>query len=220
MNVEIKSKPSFAYLDIELAPGETIVAEASAMSSMSAELEMEAKLNGGIIQALLKKFLGSESFFINHFTNKSNKPLRLTLTQSTPGDIVAYPLNGNTLCLERGAYIASDPGVNIGIRFAGIASFIAREGLFKLVVSGHGNVYFGSYGGMVEKEINGEYIIDSGHLIAYGPDMKLKTQLSNGLIGSITSGEGFVTRISGKGKIYMQTRSLSGLVSWINRHLA
>lgn len=219
MNVTIEAKPSFAYLNIELAPGETIIAEADAMATMSAELDMSAKFNGGVFQGALRKFLGGESMFVNHFTNNTSAPLKLTLTQATPGDIECKVLNNETYCLEGGAYIASEPGVKLGLRWAGIGSFIAREGLFKLIVKGTGKVYFGAYGGIIEKEIKGEYIVDSGHLVGYEKHMQLKPKLSNGIIGSITSGEGFVTKVTGTGKIYLQTRNLSGLASWVNRHL-
>lgn len=219
MNVKIEAKPAFAYLDVELAPGETIIAEADAMATMSSELDMTAKFNGGLFQGIAKKFLGSESLFVNHFTNNTQKPLKLTLTQATPGDIECKVLNNETYCLEGGSYIASDPGIRLGLRWAGIGSFIAREGLFKLVVKGTGKVYFGAYGGIIEKEIKGEYIVDSGHLVGYESSMKLTPKLSNGIIGSITSGEGFVLKVSGNGKIYLQTRNLSGLASWVNRHL-
>ena len=219
MKIQIKGKPVFAYLEVELEPGETFVAESDAMSSMSAELDMSAKFNGGLFRALLKKFLGGESLFINHFTNNTSKTLSLHLTQSTPGDVEIKELNNESYCLENGAYIASDKGVNLGVRWAGIGSFIGGEGLFKLMVSGTGKVVFGSYGGLIEKEINGEYIVDSGHLVGYEPNIKLKPQLAGGLISSIVGGEGLVTRVEGKGKIFIQTRSVSGLASWVNRHL-
>lgn len=219
MNVTIKAKPAFAYLDVELAPGETIMAEADAMATMSAELDMTAKFNGGFFKGIIRKFLGGESMFINHFTNNTNAPLKLTLVQATPGDMECKTLNSETYCLEGGAYIASEAGVKLGLRWAGFGSFIGGEGLFKLIVSGTGKVYFGAYGGIIEKEIQGEYIVDSGHLVGYEKDMQLKPKLSNGIIGSITSGEGFVTKVTGNGKIYLQTRNLSGLASWVNRHL-
>jgi uncharacterized protein (TIGR00266 family) len=219
MNVKIEAKPAFAFLRVELAPGETIIAEADAMSTMSAELDMTAKFNGGLFKGLIKKFLGGESLFVNHFTNNTSKTLSLTLVQATPGDMECKTLNGGSYCLERGAYVASDPGVKLGIRWAGLGSFIAREGLFKLIVSGNGNVYFGAYGGIIEKEIKGEYIIDSGHLVGYETTMKLIPKLSNGIIGSITSGEGFVTKVTGNGKIYLQTRNISSFTAWINRYL-
>lgn len=219
MNVKIEAKPAFAYLDVELAPGETIVAEADAMATMSSELDMTAKFNGGFFSGLIKKYLGGESLFINHFTNNTNQPLKLTLVQATPGDMECKMLNNEAYCLERGAYVASEPGVKLGLRWAGIGSFIGGEGLFKLIVSGTGKVYFGAYGGIIEKEIQGEYIVDSGHLVGYEQHMTLTPKLSNGIIGSLISGEGFVMKVSGNGKIYLQTRNISGLASWVNRHL-
>lgn len=219
MKIEIEGKPVFAYMKVELQPGENFIAESDAMATMSADLDMKAKFNGGLFRGLLKKVFGGESLFINHFTNNTNKPLLLTLTQATPGDIQVRALNGESYCLQNGAYIASDPGVKMGVKWAGFGSFIGREGLFKLVVSGHGNVYFGSYGGIIEHEVNGEYIVDSGHLVGYEPHMKLKPQLSGGIISSIFSGEGLVTRVKGSGKIYLQTRNISGLASWVNKHL-
>ncbi len=219
MKIDIEGKPVFAYVKVTLEPGETIIAEADAMSSMSAELSLVAKFNGGLFIGLLKKFLGGESLFINHFTNNTSKPLNLHLTQATPGDVVMKTLNGESYCLQRGAYIASDANVKLGVKWAGFGSLIGGEGLFKLVVSGTGNVIFGAYGGILEREINGELIVDTGHLVAYEPNMNLKPQLAGGIFSSIVGGEGFVTRVEGKGKIYIQTRNVSGLASWINRHL-
>ncbi len=219
MKIEIEGKPVFAYMKVQLEPGENFIAESDAMATMSADLDMVAKFNGGFFRGLLKKIFGGESLFVNHFTNNTSKPLFLTLTQATPGDIEVRMLNGESYCLQNGAYIASDPGIKLGVKWAGFGSFIGREGLFKLVVSGKGNVYFGAYGGIIEHEVNGEYIVDSGHLVGYEPHMQLKPQLSGGIISSIFGGEGLVTRVKGSGKIYLQTRNISGLASWVNKHL-
>jgi uncharacterized protein (TIGR00266 family) len=219
MKISIEGKPVFAHLRIILEPGEIFIAESDAMATMSADMDMTAKFNGGFFRAIVKKVFGGESLFVNHFKNNSSTSMKLDLSQPTPGDIEVRTLHGESYCLQKGAYIASDPGVKMGVQWAGLGSLIGGEGLFKLVVSGHGNVYFGAYGGIIEHEINGEYIVDSGHLIAYEPSMKLKPQLAGGLIASLFSGEGFVTRVTGTGKIYLQTRSVSGLASWVNRHL-
>lgn len=219
MKLTVEGKPVFAHVIVELDPGESFVAESDAMSSMSSDLDMNATFNGGFFKALLKRFFGGESLFINTFKNNTSKTLNLHLTQPTPGDIAVKELNGESYCIQKGAYVASDASVNLGIKWAGFASFIAGEGLFKLVVSGHGKVVFGAYGGIIEKEINGEYIVDSGHLVAYEPTMNLKLQLAGGVFGSLFGGEGFVTRIEGKGKIYLQTRSISSLAAWVNRFL-
>jgi uncharacterized protein (AIM24 family) len=96
MKVTVEGKPVFAHVIVELEPGETFVAESDAMSSMSAELDMTAKFNGGLLNGLLKKYFGGESLFVNHFTNNTSKTLNLYLTQPTPGDIEVKELNGNS----------------------------------------------------------------------------------------------------------------------------
>lgn len=130
----IRGTEAFRYIAFELDPGDTVITESGAMASMSAELDCTARLNGGLIRGLIRKYLGGESLFINHFTNNTNRPLQLILTSSGPGDVCAFELNDSSICLEPGSYICSTPGVSLGVRYAGISSFIAREGLFKLVL--------------------------------------------------------------------------------------
>jgi uncharacterized protein (TIGR00266 family) len=216
MNTEIKGNQAFRYLEVELEPGETIHTESGAMATMDAALDVHARLNGGFFKGLARKFLGSESLFINQFTNNTSAPKKLTLTTQSPGDLYALNLNNQTINLEGGAYVCSTPGIRLGLRYAGIGSFLGREGLFKLEISGTGTVWFASYGAFVKRELRGECIVDSGHLVAYEPSIKIKTQLSGGLLGSFLSGEGLVMRLEGSGSFWMQTRSLSGLASWVN----
>ncbi|MFZ5601591.1 MAG: TIGR00266 family protein [Pseudomonadota bacterium] len=219
MKAEIKGGPAFAYMDVELAPGDTITTESNAMSSMDASLELRSRFNGGFFIALLRKFLGGETLFINDFSNPTEQPRRLTLVQPTPGDVRCIELNGNTLYLQPGAFLACTPGVRIGVVFAGFISWLAREGLFRIAVSGNGKVWYGAFGALLEKEIDGEYIVDTSHLVSYEPGIKLKLQLAGGIFSSLFGGEGLVTRVVGKGKIVIQTRSISGITGWINPRL-
>lgn len=219
MKAGINGSPSFAHVHIDLEPGETLIAESDAMASMAAELDMKAKFNGGFFAALAKKFFGGESLFVNHFTNNTQSTKRLTLTQNTPGDMHQMELRDQSICLQPGAYVASTPGLKLGVKWAGFASWIGREGLFKLQVSGTGTLWYGAYGGLMEKTINGEYIVDTSHLVAYDPKMKLKAKFAGGIISSIMGGEGLVTKVMGSGKIIIQSRSVSGLVKWINPRL-
>jgi uncharacterized protein (TIGR00266 family) len=206
-------------MHVDLEPGESITAEADAMASMSADLDLKAKFNGGFFSGLCKKFLGGESLFVNIFTNNTDGPRRVTLVQPTPGDMGVIELNGNSMCLQPGAYIASTPGVKLGLKWAGFASFLGKEGLFKLIVSGTGTVWYGAYGALLEKPVDGEFIVDTSHLVIYEPQLQLKVQLAGGLFGSFFGGEGLVTRVNGKGNVVIQTRSLEGLKSWLNPRL-
>ncbi len=219
MNTTIQGGPSFAHVHVDLAPGESIVAESDAMAGMSADLDLQTRFNGGFLSGLCKKYLGGESLFINEFTNRSSGPRRVTLVPATPGDVTAVQLAGTSLCLQPGAYLMSTPGIKLGLKWAGFASLIGREGLFKLVVSGTGTVWYGAYGSMLEREVDGEFIVDTSHLVAYDPQLQLKVQLAGGLFSSFFGGEGLVTRVVGKGHIVLQTRSLQGLKNWLNPRL-
>ncbi|MBW8184598.1 TIGR00266 family protein [Shewanella sp. NR704-98] len=216
MEAKIMGSQAFSYIDIDLEPGETVIAESDAMSSMDADLDLTATFNGGFFKGLLKKFFGGETLFISRYSNNTSAPKRVTLVQPVPGEIRCYELNGDEFNLQPGAYLASTDGVKLGLRWAGFVSFIAREGLFKLTVTGEGKVWYGAYGALLEKEIDGEYIVDTSHLVAYEPGIKLKLQLAGGIFSSFFGGEGLVTRVEGKGKIIVQSRSVSGLAGWLN----
>lgn len=219
MKYEIRYKPAFATLFLTLNPSEQITAEAGAMVSMASKISMATQFSGGLIPALLKKFLGGESLFVNEFVNSTQQPLELVLSQATIGDIVSVELNGNEICFQPGAYIAHTPGVHIGVQWAGFSSWMSGEGLFKLKLSGKGLVFFGGYGGLTQRRVDGEYVVDSGHLVAYDPSIKMRVGLAGGLVGSVTSGEGLVNRLSGQGRIYLQSRSTDGLIRFVRPKL-
>ena len=216
MNTTIKGKPSFGYLDVDLAPGEAIIAENDAMASMSAKVALKAKMNGTFFSALGKKFLGGETFFVNRFSNPADSEQRVTLTRATPGDLREYELDGDVLYLQKTAFLARTEGVKFKVKWAGFRSAFAKEGLFRLMATGHGKLWYGAYGGILEREVDGTFIVDSGHLVAYQRGIRMKIKKAGGVFSSIFGGEGFVTQLSGKGTVYIQTRSLVGLAAWLN----
>jgi uncharacterized protein (TIGR00266 family) len=217
MEIQIRNRPSFANLLVRLSRGDRIVAESDAMASMTSDITLQTRWNGGFLRAVLRRLFGGESLFVNEFGTDSQG--ELVLTQPTPGDIECLELRSSALFLQPGAFLACDPGVTLGLGWAGFASMLAREGLFRMQVQGTGRVWFGGYGGMLTKDIDGEYIVDSGHLVAYEPSISLHIGLAGGVFSSFFGGEGLVLRLRGQGRIYLQSRSMSGLAHWINRHL-
>lgn len=217
METEIRNRPSFANIKVGLKTGDTLLAEAGAMASMSSSVNINTKLNGGFFKAIAKRFFGNESLFINEFTSEGEG--ELILTQAFPGDIECIELKDTTMYLQPGAFLACEPGVELGLGWAGLASFVGREGLFRLKVTGTGRVWLGAYGGIFAKEIEGDYVVDTGHLVAYEPSVSIKMGMAGGLFSSFFSGEGLVTKVKGPGRIYLQSRSLDGLASWTNSHL-
>jgi uncharacterized protein (TIGR00266 family) len=217
MQSEIRNRPSFANVLVRLTQGDRIVAESDAMASMSSAVTLRTRWNGGFLMALVRRLFGGESLFINEFSTASRGDL--VLTQPWPGDIECVELKGQTLYLQAGAFLACDPDVQLGVGYAGLRSFFAREGLFRLKVSGQGRIWFGGYGAIVAKDVEGEYVVDSSHLVAYEPSIRLRVGLAGSLLSSLFSKEGLVMRLTGPGRIYLQTRSLEGLAAWVNSHL-
>lgn len=217
MRTQIEGSPSFSHVHIDLSPGESIVAEANAMQSMSAQIDMKTKTNGGFFSALGKKLFGGESFFVNRFSTEASSPQRVTIAQDVPGEIVELQLrDGTELCLQRGSFLACTEGVRLKTSWAGFVSWISGEGLVKLKASGNGTLWYGAYGGILRKEVQGELKVDDGHLVAYDPSLKLKLAMAGGFFTSLFGGEGLVTRLVGTGTVYIQTRSVKGLAAWLN----
>ena len=217
MESETRDRPAFANIHMRLAAGDRLIAESDAMASMTSDIQLRPRWNGGFIQAVLRRVFGGESLFINEFSTAGRGDL--VLTQPLPGDIEMLTLSGNTLYLQPGAFVCCESGVQLGVGWAGIASLIGGEGLFRIKVSGHGRVWFGAYGGIFAQEVERELVVDTGHLVAYEPSISLRMGLAGGIFSSFFSGEGLVTRVRGPGRIYLQTRSLDGLAAWTNSHI-
>ncbi len=222
MHVSVKGKPSFCHLEVTLDSGDCIVTESDAMASMDSDIHHDVKLHGGLWGGLMRKLFGGETLFINYFTNKSAEPKKMVLTQPTPGMINHRQLESGSdgFYLQPGAFLARTRGVKISLHWAGFKSWFAREGLFRLYAHGNGYVWYACYGAIYAYELDGEYIVDTSHLVSYPKGVSLHIQLAGkGLFSSFFSGEGFVTRLKGKGTVYLQSRSMSGLASTINQRL-
>jgi uncharacterized protein (TIGR00266 family) len=217
MQHQIRNRPAFANIHVQMQRGDRIIAEADAMASMSSTINIHTRFSGGFIRGLLRRGFGGESMFVNEFSTESEG--ELVLTQPFPGDIECMELDGTTLFLQPGAFIACEPRVRLGLGWAGVRMAVAREGLFRLRVRGRGRGWFGAYGGIFTREVTDETIVDSGHLVAYEPTVEVRIGMAGGLFSSFFSGEGLVTRVRGPGRIYLQSRSFGGLAAWANAHL-
>lgn len=216
MNIKEAGSSAFQILECELNPKESITVESGAMASQDVGIVPTTVMNGTFFQAVALRFFGGESFFINHFQNESTQVQKIHISQTTPGDIQSRQLEGEEIFIEAGSFIARTGDIKIKTKWAGFKNFIAGEGLFKLSFQGRGTIWYGCYGAVIEKEINGTYIVDSGHLLMWPPSVKLKLKLAGGLIDSFLSKEGFVLQLEGKGKVQLQTRSVRGLAQWLN----
>lgn len=132
------------------------------------------------------------------------------------GQIGYRHMNGETLVLSSGAYVAHAGDVDMKMKFGGLKSLLAKEGAFMLEVSGVGDLWFNSYGGIHAVDVNGTYIVDNGHLVGYEGNLSFNIKSAGGgLMGFVASGEGMVAEFQGQGRVYIQSRNLGSLVSWL-----
>lgn len=228
MRHEITHAPAFALLKVDLEPGEELIAEAGAMVARSTEMAMAVSMNsrknagpfqklGGFFVALIRKFIGGETFFVNTFS--APVPASVWLAPAMSGSVEIYNLTpSSSLVLSTGAYVASMGDVDMKMRFGGIRGLFAKEGLFFLEMHGEGIVWFNSYGGVEAIDVDGTYIVDNGHIVGFEGDLTFDIRGSGGgLKGFFLSGEGLVCEFKGKGRVFLQARNVGALVQQLSR---
>lgn len=216
----ISLRPDFSLLTVQLQQGQKVFAEPSAMASMSPTLTLKAGLKGGALKSLGRMF-GGESLIVNTFTATSG-PGEVVFAPGHLGDTQHYRLTGGSLLLQRGAYMANSEGVEINGKWQGAKGFFSGEGLVLLKASGVGDVFFNSYGAILQVDVTNDYYVDTGYVVAFEDTLQYQVQVVPGLRGGgfkrlFFSGEGLVCRFSGQGKVWIQTRYVSPYLSWINQ---
>jgi uncharacterized protein (TIGR00266 family) len=230
MQFNIEHGPAFAWLRVQLAPGETISAEAGAMVRRAPALEMDTRLNaargGGIfatlwaiLVAVMRRLFGGETMFINEFHGPAGG--EVVLAPALSGQIIHQPLDAqSTLFVQTGSYLASTGQVGMRVRWGGLRAFFGGEGLILLECAGQGDLFVNSYGGIVAVPVDGRFIVDTGHIVAFDGTLDFKVRSVGGVKSFLFSGEGLVCEFSGRGTVYVQSRNMDALVGWLTPMLS
>lgn len=214
MEFQVLYRPAHTLAVCNLNPNETIRAEAGAMVSMTRNINVQAAAKnpneGGLkrmFKGLKRMALGGESFFTNTYT-AMNQPGHVTFAPSLTGDMVVHPLQGEQLIIQGSSYVAAPDSVSIDTQFQGFKGFFSGESLFFLTATGHGPVLLNAFGAIETIDINGEMIVDTGHIVAFTAGIQYSVvKASKGWISSFLSGEGLVLRMQGQGRMYVQSRN-------------
>jgi uncharacterized protein (TIGR00266 family) len=209
---EVLHQPAFSLAVIQLQAEQSIQAEAGAMVSMSANIELQSQMKGGLLGAI-KRAAGGESAFISTFTARG-APGEVTFAPGAPGDIAAIELSNQSFFVQSSSYLAGDASLVVDTKWGGAKSFFGGEGLFVLLVQGHGLLLVSSFGAIHRKKLQpGErYVVDTGHLVAWeGTTQYTLRKAAAGFFRSLMSGEGIVAEFTGPGELLIQTRNLAAL---------
>src|SRR5436190_21923859 len=209
---QIEHQPAFSLAILKLQAEQSIMAEAGAMVSMSANIELQSQMKGGLLGAL-KRAAGGESAFVSTFTSRGG-PGEVTLAPGAPGDIAAIVMDNQTFFVQYSSFLAGDVCIVVDTKWGGAKSFFVGEGLYVLMVQGQGLLLVSSFGAIHRKTLQpGErYVVDTGHLVAWeGTTQYSLRKAASGFFRSMVSGEGIVAEFSGPGELLIQTRNLAAL---------
>lgn len=219
-------------VEVELDPGETVIAEAGGMNYMEDGIVFETKMgdgssptNGGlmgILKTVGKRVLTGESIFMTHFTNRA--PVgkkRVAFAAPYPGKIIALKLTeygGEILC-EKDAFLCAAYGTAIGIAFQKRfgAGLFGGEGFILQRLKGDGLAFIHAGGTIIKKELKGETMrVDTGCLVAFTTGIRYDIERAGNLKSMFFGGEGlFLTTLSGHGTVWLQSLPFSRLADRI-----
>jgi uncharacterized protein (TIGR00266 family) len=217
-------------VEIELDPGETVIAEAGVMNYMEDGIGFEAKLGDGsemdsgmfskIVNAG-KRALAQESVFMTHFSNMANGKKKVAFAAPYPGKIIPIDLEkfGGVIYCQKDAFLCAAFGTKIDIAFnkkLGIG-FFGGEGFILEKLIGDGMVFIHAGGTVVKKELKGETLrVDTGCLVGFSQGISYDIERAGGLKSMLFGGEGlFLATLQGEGTVYLQSMPFSRLADRI-----
>jgi uncharacterized protein (TIGR00266 family) len=220
-------------VEVELDPGETVIAEAGAMNYLEDGIDFEAKFgdgsrpDDGFMGKLLsagKRALTGESIFMTHFTNRGASKQRVAFAAPYPGKILALDLAeyGQTIFCQKDAFLCAALGTEVGIAFQrrlGVG-FFGGEGFILQKLDGDGMAFLHAGGTIVKKELRGQRLrVDTGCIVGFTRGIDYDIQRAGGLKSMFFGGEGiFLATLQGNGTVWLQTLPFSRLADRIIAH--
>lgn len=224
------------FVEIELDPQETVIAESGSFMMMDSEIQMQTifgdgsqqQAGGGLFGKLLsagKRILTGESLFMTAFTNVGAGKRRVSFAAPYSGKIIPLDLSqlsGKVIC-QKDAFLCAARGVSVGIEFQrklGTGLF-GGEGFIMQKLEGDGMSFVHAGGMVIEKtmEAGSMLRVDTGCVVAYTQDIDFDIEFVGGIKNTIFGGEGlFFATLRGPGKVWLQSLPISRLADRILRY--
>lgn len=216
------------FVEIELDPGESVVAEGGAMMYKDGSVYMDtifgdgsAKNQGGLFDKLLgagKRVLTGESLFITVFTHRGSGKAKVAFAAPFPGNIIPMRLSqvGGTLICQKDSFLCAAKGVSIGIHFQRkiLTGLFGGEGFIMEKLEGDGMVFMHAGGTVAERQLQpGEMLhVDTGCVVAFEPSVQFDIEQAGNIKTALLGGEGlFFAVLRGPGRVWLQSLPFSRL---------
>ncbi|WP_439184664.1 TIGR00266 family protein [Carboxylicivirga taeanensis] len=219
------------FVEVELDPHETVIAEAGAMLYMEDGIQFETKMGDGSnpsqgflgkLAAGASRIITGESLFITHFTHRGLGKKRVAFSAPYPGTIVPLDLSqlGRRVIVQKDAFLCAALGTKLSMHFNKRlgAGFFGGEGFILQRLEGDGKAFIHAGGTLVEKELRGESLrVDTGCVVGFTEGIDFSIERAGGLKSMVFGGEGlFLSTLRGTGKVWLQSMPISKLISAIS----
>ena len=220
-------------VEVELDPGETVIAEAGAMNYMEEGITFEAKMGDGSApqQGFMQKMISAagrsltgESIFMTHFTNEGFGKRRVAFAAPYPGKIIPLDLAeiGGSMTCQKDAFLYAALGTKVSIAFQKRlgAGFFGGEGFILQKLVGDGKAFVHAGGTVIKKELRGETLrVDTGCLVAFTEGIEYNIERAGSLKSMFFGGEGlFLATLQGHGTVLLQSLPFSRLADRVIQH--
>ena len=220
-------------VEVELDPGETVIAEAGAMNYMEEGITFEAKMGDGsepqqgFVQKMISaagRSLTGESIFMTHFTNEGFGKRRVAFAAPYPGKIIPLELAeiGGSMTCQKDAFLCAALGTKVSIAFQKRlgAGFFGGEGFILQKLVGDGKAFVHAGGTVIKKELRGETLrVDTGCLVAFTEGIEYNIERAGSLKSMFFGGEGlFLATLKGHGTVLLQSLPFSRLADRVIQH--
>ena len=218
-------------VEVELDPGETIIAEAGAMLYMEEGIQFTARMgdgsnpNAGFFDKLMSagsRLITGESLFLTHFTNQGWGKSRVAFAAPYPGTIIPMDLArmGGRIIVQRDAFLCAALGTKISITFNRRlgAGFFGGEGFILQQLEGDGKAFVHAGGTVIERQMNNEILrVDTGCIVGFEPTIDYSIEQAGSLRSMVFGGEGiFLATLRGSGKVWLQSMPIRKLIGQLS----
>ncbi len=226
MRTEILPNGAFHSALVHLGPGDAFQSDSGAMFRASSNIDIDVTTRpkrggGGGLLAGVKRLLGGDSFFLSTYRTTDDGEGEVGLSPTLQGQVELIRLDGSAswLCAG-GSYLGSDADLALDLRFQGLKGLFGGENLFFVEVSGSGELLVNAYGRISEVPVDGELIVDSGHVVAFESSLSYRlSKTGSSWVHSFLAGEGIVMRFSGRGRLFVQSHNPKEFGSRLGKHL-
>lgn len=227
IDYQIKGE-SIQIVEVELDPGETVIAEAGAMLFMEDGIQFETKMgdgsnpNQGLFDKLLSagsRMLTGESLFMTHFTNRGYKRAKVGFSAPYPGTVIPIELSqmpGGEVIVQKDGFLCAAYGTKLSITFNRKlgSGLVGGEGFILQRLQGDGKAFVHAGGTVIERTLNNETLrVDTGCVVAFESQIDFDVQAAGGLRSMVFGGEGiFLATLRGSGRVWLQSMPIRKLV--------